>query len=331
MADHWGRWVQGGQTSFAYRCLLKGTRKNRITGFYFAETSRTPVLVVKIAGNVGDRVPARDEFEALHRVRSSLPPRTAHLVPEPRGLHEGESYAAVAMRAVAGKRLTLPVLTRRSASAFERRSTLAYLRTAEEVSRHLGSLLSGGSESRPLGVFSDQLAAFRSLGSVSTSAQERLSELERSLDACPSRYTPSWQHGDVAPGNLLLGRSGARLVDWEAARPDHPPWFDVTYSWLTLARLVQRQGGDWSARRALTHLYKENGWLGGHLARQTQQAWPHELPRGWAATLVAVDLATMYGDAGVAVWSPYIEALLTDDTVRAQCRWMVPSRLDLAQ
>ena len=331
VADHWGRWFRGGQTRFAYRCILKGARQGRITAFYFTETSRAPVLVVKIAGNVGDRVPARNEFDALRRVRSSLPPRAVDLAPEALGLlHEGGSYAAVAMKAVAGKRMTLPVLARRSPSIFERRATLAYLKTAAEVSRQLETLVSGVPQPRSLGALSDQLAAFRSLGSVSRAAQEGLSELERHLAASTSRYTPSWQHGDVAPGNLLLGPSGAHLVDWEAARPDHAPWFDVTYSWLTLARLTQRQGGDWSAGRALAHLYSENGWLGERLAQQTQQAWPHELPRRWAATLVAVDLAMTYGEAGVAVWSPYIEALLTDDTVREHCHWMVPSRLDLS-
>lgn len=330
VSAHWASWSQG-RRGLTYRCALKGTRQDRMTLFYFARESRSPDLVVKIAGDVGERVPAQAEFRALTQVRSALRLDAFDLAPEALGLHRGQRYSAVALTPVPGRRIALPLLTRRSPSVLERRATLAYFRMADTVSRQLGTSLSSSLQARPLGALSDQLASFRSLGSVSDQARERLSALEQRVATATGQYTPSWQHGDVAPGNLLVSRSGPRLIDWEAAGPHHQPWFDAAYSWLTIARLTQRQGSDWSASRALAHLHGEEGWLGRRLARETQRGWDHELPHRWAATFVAVELALTYGQAGQAAWSPYVEAMLTDDSVRSRCTWMVPSPADLGQ
>ena len=329
VADHWGRWLSDGTAAPATSCLLKGQRQQRVTVFYFAGAARRPAVVVKVAAHATWGSPARREFEALQAVRSAASPSLADAVPMPLGLYERGAVAAVAMEAVPGNRYDLPDLTRAHTSRFAQRAVRRYLAAAATVSADLAETAATGT-SQPVATLASRVSTYRAQAPLSPAADGRLAGFIQTLAATDGRYVPAWQHGDVAPGNLLLTRDGPRLIDWEAAHPEHLPWFDRAYSWLSLARLTHRRAGSWSCARALVHLFDLRGSLGADLSRGTQERWDHPIPPRWAMALTAIELALTYGEPGVEVWTPYLEALLCDEDVRDACAWLVPAEADLA-
>jgi aminoglycoside phosphotransferase (APT) family kinase protein len=50
------------------------------------------------------------------------------------------------------------------------------------------------------------------------------------------RLPTSWCHGDLWPGNIVLGRQLAVVIDWEQGRPDAPAGLDAVF--LELNRLA---------------------------------------------------------------------------------------------
>ena len=46
----------------------------------------------------------------------------------------------------------------------------------------------------------------------------------------------SWCHGDLWPGNIVLGRGPAVVIDWEQGRPDGPVGLDAVF--IELNRLA---------------------------------------------------------------------------------------------
>ena len=50
------------------------------------------------------------------------------------------------------------------------------------------------------------------------------------------RLATSWCHGDLWPGNIVLGRGPAVVIDWEQGRPDAPAGLDAVF--LELNRLA---------------------------------------------------------------------------------------------
>lgn len=64
-------------------------------------------------------------------------------------------------------------------------------------------------------------------------------------------------HGDVAPWNLLRCGSGWVLVDWEEARSDAPPFFDLFHFLVMSHALLGRP-----SRAVLLHGLHGQGWVG---------------------------------------------------------------------
>ncbi|MBJ7608050.1 MAG: phosphotransferase [Candidatus Dormibacteraeota bacterium] len=54
------------------------------------------------------------------------------------------------------------------------------------------------------------------------------------------RLTMAWCHGDLWPGNIVLSRRGAVVIDWEQARPDAPVGLDGVFLELNRLRLSSR-------------------------------------------------------------------------------------------
>jgi hypothetical protein len=65
-------------------------------------------------------------------------------------------------------------------------------------------------------------------------------------------------HGDCAPWNLLRSRSGWALVDWEEARDDGPPFFDV-FHYVTQSHILLKRR---PARVLLADLTTRAGRIG---------------------------------------------------------------------
>jgi hypothetical protein len=64
-------------------------------------------------------------------------------------------------------------------------------------------------------------------------------------------------HGDFAPWNLLRSRSGWVLIDWESARADAPPFYDVLHYLVQGHVLLGRP-----SLRALRSGLRGRGWVG---------------------------------------------------------------------
>jgi hypothetical protein len=66
------------------------------------------------------------------------------------------------------------------------------------------------------------------------------SAFERGLRAIEAhRLATAWCHGDLWPGNIILGRGPAVVIDWEQARGDAPAGVDAVF--LELNRLALRR------------------------------------------------------------------------------------------
>jgi hypothetical protein len=121
----------------------------------------------------------------------------------------------------------------------------------------------------------------------------------------------SWQHGDLAPGNVLLSRSGAQLIDWEHASPAHYPWHDAAYLALVLSLIAAYQTGS-SVSVAFDALYREDSWGGKLVRERIAEYWDSAAPIGKAITITAVDVAIRRPRNPA--WSDLARHLLSQDT-----------------
>jgi hypothetical protein len=109
-------------------------------------------------------------------------------------------------------------------------------------------------------------------------------------------------HGDLAPWNLLRTEGGWMVVDWEDARYDAPPFFDV-FHYLVQAHALLRHPSREDLIRALS---TGHGWVGstlrayGKSARISPFRAVDFFPQYLEATVVTLDAFTRDGRRGIA-------------------------------
>jgi hypothetical protein len=118
-------------------------------------------------------------------------------------------------------------------------------------------------------------------------------------------------HGDLAPWNLLRTEAGWMVVDWEDARDDAPPFFDV-FHYLVQAHALL---GHPSRKQLLRGLSTGDGWVGsalrayGTAARVPPFKAVDFFPQYLRATVVALDARTRDGRRGIAARRSLLAAL----------------------
>jgi hypothetical protein len=122
-------------------------------------------------------------------------------------------------------------------------------------------------------------------------------------------------HGDLAPWNLLRTEAGWMVVDWEDARDDAPPFFDV-FHYLVQAHALL---GHPSRKQLLRGLSTGDGWVGsalrayGTAARVPSFKAVDLFPQYLQATVVALDARTRDGRRGIAARRSLLAALAAGD------------------
>jgi glycosyltransferase involved in cell wall biosynthesis len=109
-------------------------------------------------------------------------------------------------------------------------------------------------------------------------------------------------HGDLAPWNLLRTEAGWMVLDWEDARDDAPPFFDV-FHYLVQAHALLRHP---SRKELIRGLNTGDGWVGSALRAYGEAAGVPPFraidffPQYLEATLVTLDARTRDGRRGIA-------------------------------
>jgi aminoglycoside phosphotransferase (APT) family kinase protein len=109
-------------------------------------------------------------------------------------------------------------------------------------------------------------------------------------------------HGDLAPWNLLRTEAGWMVLDWEDARDDAPPFFDV-FHYLVQAHALLRHP---SRNELIRGLNTGDGWVGSALRAYGEAAGVPPFraidffPQYLEATLVTLDARTRDGRRGIA-------------------------------
>jgi hypothetical protein len=122
-------------------------------------------------------------------------------------------------------------------------------------------------------------------------------------------------HGDLAPWNLLRTEGGWTVVDWEDARDDAPPFFDV-FHYLVQAHALLRHP---SRKELILGLSTGDGWVGATLRAYGAAAGvlPSRavdlFPQYLKATVVTLDALTRDGRRGIAARRSLLAALAPED------------------
>jgi Phosphotransferase enzyme family len=122
-------------------------------------------------------------------------------------------------------------------------------------------------------------------------------------------------HGDLAPWNLLRTEAGWMIVDWEDARDDAPPFFDV-FHYLVQAHALL---GHPSGKQLLKGLSTGDGWVGsalrayGTAARVPPFKAVDLFPQYLQATVVALDARRRDGRRGIVARRSLLAALAAGD------------------
>ena len=99
-----------------------------------------------------------------------------------------------------------------------------------------------------------------------------------------------WQHGDPAPGNVLITRAGVRLIDWEHASREHYPWHDRAYQALVLSLVAANQTGI-GVTEAFDAMYCDSSWAGNVVRDRVREYWDAPVPMSEALAITAIDVA----------------------------------------
>jgi aminoglycoside phosphotransferase (APT) family kinase protein len=168
---------------------------------------------------------------------------------------------------------------------------------------------------------------FSGLASQPAPVSDRLASFRAAMDGSGVKWSTSWQHADLAVGNVLLHRGELRLLDWEHASGESQPWFDLAQAPGATARLAKRQSGAESSREAAMTTLGGSKWAGEVLRTEMERVWDNRMPLGWAVALASMATAIrQVEDArmGAEDWTEFSVALISDDELRRELPWMVP-------
>ena len=303
-------------------CILLGGRPGRASIVYADRGGQRPRVVVKVADPKVAGANIRREASALREAHAALPPEVTSAMPHPLGTLERERFVALAMSAVLGSRARLPSLVQQRPNRRDERLLVSHVRSVRSWSRRLAAASTEATsiqlESSSVGRWAEQFCA---TDFVPTAARDALSSMLAD-GALSASWPQVWQHGDVASGNVLYHRGQVRLVDWEASSSTHPPWHDDAYLLLSLARTVDRT----RTRDGLLRSLSNRSYAGSALSEVYRADWPHPVPLGLALLLTALQQAGDPDATGYTSshWTQLAVDLLIDETLRAECEWLVP-------
>ena len=222
--DEWGAWFPGEPApALTAAVLTRGRVSDRATLLLFPVHSPTARLAVKLAWSDAAIAALERESQALRTIERGFPgmparvPRHLTTAPLPGG-------SALVTTALDGRRWRLGENRRLGAPTASR--TLARFGAVADATA------CGRSESRAdvaVSTLAPVVEWALSMPGLPPSQHAAFIRLAHSLGTCGESFTPRWQHGDLATGNILLGRGTLGIVDWEMASPDLPPWFDLCY------------------------------------------------------------------------------------------------------
>lgn len=244
-----------------------------------------PVLFLKTASDAGAQDLVRERTALDHVARLSGLQDGA---PRALGLLRLQERHVLVLSALPGRPLLLRLRTTslpRRAAAQGLRAARAWLETFQEATRL--------PETQPLPLL-DLLGRYRSTGSPFSSDQEqtldRFAVLAARFDGLELPLTA--RHGDFWPGNLMIGRSGTRVVDWEHFVPTASPLTDLWFLLISTAHALpgpRRSAVD--GGQAFSRAFLERGWYSDLVLEVTRQHLPTlGLPVEAAEVLLLVGL-----------------------------------------
>jgi hypothetical protein len=299
--------------------------RTRAAVFVFDDHRRSPSVVMKIAFTELEAGFLRHEHAALAELRPQLPAPMRRSMPRALGIAVIDGNTVLSMEALPGKRLLVPNLGG-TGGPLPRKLLGDFYRKSFEWSRALAAATS--SDKKLDGsALADLVDRYVALGPLAGPAADRAASFRRSVDASGIEWSHSWQHADLAVGNVLIHRGELRLLDREHASAESQPWFDLAQSPGATARLAKRQTGAGSSRDAAMRALGRSGWAGGLLRMEMERVWDDRMPLGWAVALASMATAIRQADdarMGAEDWSELTAALLADDELRAEVPWMVP-------
>lgn len=290
--NHWLEWT--GRPAQGLRCAILTSARHghqRCT-VLLADRFRPFQVAVKVGWSESSRRGIHSEFQLLKAARAGLPARIAETLPAALDLVSTEGALALFASAVGGARPAIPDLLgptdRIGKSAVDR-----YLETTMAWSFDLAraTRVDTGAPN-PIAdypaQFSDKVDADRLLALIP-----------------PER---AWQHGDPAPGNVLMTGRGVRLVDWEHASPVSLPWHDLAYMVPVMAIVA---AGQRSIRpvEAFDALFRAGSWCGEIIRRRLSEVWSHTIDVADAVVITALEVALARGHANPA-WHDLANHLL---------------------
>jgi hypothetical protein len=299
--------------------------RTRAAVFVFDGHQRRPSVVMKIAFTDLEAGFLRHEHNALDDLRPNLPGEMRRSIPRALGLTEIEGNTVLSMEALAGKRLLVPNLTGRGGTV-PRQLIGGFFRKAFEWSQDL-ALATSSDEVLGGGDLAHVVDRFRGLASQPTLVSDRLTSFRNAIESSGIKWSTSWQHADLAVGNVLVHRGELRLLDWEHASATSQPWFDLAQAPGASARLAKRQSGAGSSREAAMRALGSSRWAGEVLRAEMEGVWDNRMPLGWAVALASMATAIrQVEDArmGAEDWTEFTTALMSDDELRRELPWMVP-------
>ncbi len=299
--------------------------RTRAAVFVFEGKRTRPSVVMKIAFTDLEAGFLRHEHDALSDIRPLLPAPMRPTVPRALGVAEIEGNTVLTMEALAGRRLLVPDLNG-SGGSVPRSLIGDFYRKSFEWSGDLAVATS--SEDRLDGSHLAEIID-RYIGLVTHSAEVegRLRSFRDAVSTSGIAWSTSWQHADLAVGNVLMHRGELRLLDWEHASDRSQPWFDLAQSAGATARLAKRQSGADSSRAAAMTALGRSGWAGAVLRAEMERAWDNRMPLGWVIALSSMATAIRQADdtrMGAEDWTEFASALVADNELRSELPWMVP-------
>jgi hypothetical protein len=297
----------------------------RAAVFVFPAGESKPSVVMKVAFTRAEAAFLEQEFRALSEVRRAAAGPILGTFPAPLGFEDSGRPVILALRAVEGRRLLVPNVTRRG-SPSTRRLMRDFLARSFDWSRRLA----GASEPGPpegQEKLEDLVERFVSVHEVTGPARSRLQSFGRAIGRNRVRWTAGWQHRDVSVGNVLVHRGTLRLVDWEHAGPGCEPWFDTAYAPGAAVMLAKHQGQRTSVRAAALTALNRRHWLGAVMAREMENAWHYPLPLPWAVALTIMSTALRRERDGRVGWADWVDLALwmfSDVEARDEVGWLCP-------
>jgi hypothetical protein len=299
--------------------------RTRAAVFAFEGHRRRPSVVMKIAFTELEASFLRHEHDALAAIRPRLAAPMRRSMPRALGIAEIEGNTVLSMEALRGKRLLVPNLGG-TGGPLPRKLLGDFYRRAFDWSNELATTTSSDRQLDG-SALAEMVDRYIGLGPQTATVASRLGSFRSAVAASGIGWSHSWQHADLAVGNVLFDHGEIRLLDWEHASEHSQPWFDLAQAPGATARLAKRQTGAASSREAAMRALGRSGWAGEVLRSEMERVWDDRMPLGWAVALASMATAIRQAEdsrMGADDWTEFTAALLSDDELRSELPWVIP-------